>query len=105
MVVWGGADNNNSSYLNTGERYSPIMNTWQPTSTANAPAARRVHTAIWTGSEMVVWGGYGAAGYLNSGGRYTGIPPVPTLGYLGLTVMALALLLAGRRALAKRRTG
>ena len=28
------------------------------------------HIAVWTGSEMVVWGGYGAAGYLNTGRRY-----------------------------------
>jgi len=105
MVVWGGADNNNSSYLNTGGRYSASANTWQSTSTANAPAARRIHTAIWTGSEMVVWGGYGAAGFLNSGGRYAGIPAAPTLGYLGSALMAAGLLLLGRRALGRRRRG
>jgi len=31
--------------------------TWTPTSFA-APDARYNHTAIWTGSEMIVWGGY-----------------------------------------------
>ena len=34
--------------------------------------ARRFHTAVWTGSEMIVWGGYYAS-YpyrLNTGGRY-----------------------------------
>ena len=25
---------------------------------------------MWTGSEMIVWGGYGNSGYLNTGGRY-----------------------------------
>ena len=29
----------------------------------------RVHTAVWTGSEMIVWGGTGA-NYFNTGGRY-----------------------------------
>src|SRR5207245_1695738 len=45
---------------------------WTPTSTTNAPRARAGHTAVWTGSEMIVWGG-GASGptYLNTGGRYT----------------------------------
>src|ERR1043166_8421340 len=45
--------------------------TWTPTSTINAPSARAGHTAVWTGSEMIVWGG-GATGptYLNTGGRY-----------------------------------
>ena len=26
--------------------------------TSGAPAARVRHTAVWTGSEMIVWGGY-----------------------------------------------
>jgi len=32
---------------------------WQRpiTSTIGAPAARTGHTAVWTGSEMIVWGG------------------------------------------------
>jgi hypothetical protein len=38
---------------------------WTPTTITNAPAARDGHTAVWTGSEMIVWGG----GF-NSGGRY-----------------------------------
>jgi len=45
--------------------------TWTRISTANAPSGRDGHTAIWTGSEMIVWGGYGGpAGILNTGGRY-----------------------------------
>ena len=36
----------------------------------NAPAGRTFHTAVWTGSEMIVWGGYGTSGYLNDGARY-----------------------------------
>jgi len=46
-----------------------IDDTWTATSTTNAPAARASHTAVWTGSEMIVWGGYGGT-YLNTGGRY-----------------------------------
>src|SRR5206468_8419921 len=30
--------------------------TWAATSTTIAPEARTVHTAVWTGSEMIVWG-------------------------------------------------
>ena len=33
--------------------------TWTRTSTANAPSGRAGHTAVWTGSEMIVWGGVG----------------------------------------------
>src|ERR1700730_374927 len=40
---------------------------WSATSTTNAPSPRSDHTAVWTGSEMIVWGG---GGYSNTGGRY-----------------------------------
>jgi N-acetylneuraminic acid mutarotase len=43
---------------------------WAATSTVNAPIARHAHTAVWTGSEMVVWGGEAVSGYLNTGSRY-----------------------------------
>ncbi len=56
---------------NTGGRYDPSTDSWTATSTVNTPVGRFYHTAVWTGSEMVVWGGYGGgSGYLNSGGRY-----------------------------------
>jgi hypothetical protein len=44
-----------------------IDDSWTATSTTNAPAARELHTAVWTGSEMIVWGG---CCYMNTGGRY-----------------------------------
>src|SRR5947208_2161250 len=44
--------------------------TWAATSITNAPAARLVHTAVWTGSEMIIWGGASDANYLGTGGRY-----------------------------------
>lgn len=37
---------------------------------AGAPEPRYRHTAVWTGSEMIVWGGYDGAGYFDTGGRY-----------------------------------
>jgi hypothetical protein len=41
--------------------------TWTPTTTTGAPAGRTGHTAVWTESKMIVWGG-GALN--NTGGRY-----------------------------------
>ncbi len=32
--------------------------TWTSTGGENAPDVRSSHTAVWTGSEMIVWGGY-----------------------------------------------
>jgi N-acetylneuraminic acid mutarotase len=43
---------------------------WAATSTVNAPVGRHAHTAVWTGSEMIVWGGEAVSGYLNTGSRY-----------------------------------
>ncbi len=37
-----------------------IDDTWTATSTTNAPTGRSGHTAVWTGSEMIVWGGIDA---------------------------------------------
>jgi hypothetical protein len=34
-----------------------IGDTWTPTNLTGAPDARDSHTAVWTGSEMIVWGG------------------------------------------------
>ena len=53
MIVWGGANGS----LNTGGRYNPSTDSWTATSMTNAPSARADHTAVWTGSEMIVWGG------------------------------------------------
>jgi N-acetylneuraminic acid mutarotase len=45
-----------------------INDTWAPTNLAGAPDGRDWHTAVWTGSEMIVWGGtrFGS----NTGARY-----------------------------------
>ncbi len=74
MIVWGGFDssNNYNNLVNTGGLYDPIQDSWQPTSMVNAPAPRGEHTAVWTGSEMVIWGGADWL-YDNSGGRYNPI--------------------------------
>ncbi len=70
MIVWGGSDQPADSYLNTGGRYNPSTDNWTATSTTNAPTARKVQTAVWTGSEMIVWGGFFNGKALNTGGRY-----------------------------------
>ena len=45
------------------------QDTWTPTSLSNAPSPR-VAPAVWTGSEMIVWGGTpDGSSYLNTGAR------------------------------------
>ena len=70
MIVWGGLGCGGNCRLNTGGRYNPGTDSWTATSTTNAPSARWDHTALWTGSEMIVWGGTDQTNYLHTGGRY-----------------------------------
>ena len=73
MVVWGGdgSGTNGDVYFDSGGRYSPASNSWAPTNPAGAPSPRSFHTALWTGSEMIIWGGLSPGLRLNSGGRYS----------------------------------
>jgi hypothetical protein len=45
-----------------------VDDTW--TTTSGPPDPRAGPTAVWTGSEMIVWGGGNNLGNLNTGGRY-----------------------------------
>src|ERR1019366_8073760 len=69
MIVWGGHSNTSPYYFNDGGQYDPVANVWTATTTTNAPSARAYDTAVWTGSRMIVWGGFGGAD-LNDGGQY-----------------------------------
>ena len=79
MIVWGGNAiiGNTTGQTETGGRYHPSTDTWRATSTTDAPTGRDYHTAVWTGSEMIVWGGFanGAVGITNTGGRYCARAP------------------------------
>ncbi|MBI4567195.1 MAG: hypothetical protein HY719_02235 [Planctomycetes bacterium] len=69
MIVWGGYDGT-FGYFNTGGVYDPATDTWTATATSGAPAARRKHTAVWTGAKMIVWGGHDGSSSINTGGVY-----------------------------------
>jgi N-acetylneuraminic acid mutarotase len=73
MIVWGG-DNSLGNLFNDGGRYNLAGDSWTLINALpNTLARRSLHTAVWTGSEMIVWGGISFDGgfrYLNDGGRY-----------------------------------
>ena len=49
----------------------PDTNGWTATSNTNLLSTGLGHTAVWTGSEMIVWGGIDATfNRTNTGGRY-----------------------------------
>lgn len=55
-IVWGGATNAAPPLDGRGARYDPVSGRWR--STATAPIGpRAVHSAVWTGERMIVWGG------------------------------------------------
>lgn len=71
MIIWGGYDlNNNTHWLNTGGIYDIVTDTWTSTAITNSPSARYSHTAVWTGTKMIVWGGYDGNNVINTGGIY-----------------------------------
>jgi len=77
MIIWGGVLDRCAGIdcffsTNTGGRYNPATDTWTPMSMVGAPSPRRYHTAIWTGTELIIWGGVGSDFRfpLGTGARY-----------------------------------
>lgn len=71
-ILWGGGT---SFFLklptNSGYRYDPVTNAWRGAIALNgAPTARGWHCAVWTGTEMIVWGGTDGTTPQNTGARY-----------------------------------
>jgi N-acetylneuraminic acid mutarotase len=71
MLVWAGWSGTGYTPVNTGGVFDPATNTWTASmSTTNAPSPRGDHRAVWTGSKMIVWGGYDGFSNVNTGGMY-----------------------------------
>jgi hypothetical protein len=67
--IWGGST---WGGMGTGGRlYDPITDSWSSISSINAPVpnCRHSHSTVWTGTEVIVWGGV-YSGVNNTGGRY-----------------------------------
>jgi hypothetical protein len=57
MLVCGRAYNEvTGSYETSGGRYNPVTNTWATISSTGAPQFSYIHTAVWTGTEMIAFG-------------------------------------------------
>ena len=77
MLIWGGGDCwgacGSQHVYGDGAQYDPDFDSWSPIPTQRAPSARTGHVVVWTGSELIVWGGYGPGEYTNplgDGARY-----------------------------------
>ncbi len=67
LLVWGGDP------AVPGKYYDPVSDTWYGTmNMVGAPSKRLAFTAVWTGTEMIVWGGYTPSPLVafNTGARY-----------------------------------
>ncbi len=71
MIVWGGYGHGLSAEEDGGA-YNPTTNLWRNIyEDESAKTLRAEHTAVWTGDEMVIWGGYVyGSGLLDSGAAY-----------------------------------
>lgn len=70
MIIWGGEGPQGEYALNTGAMYDPSTRTWSPVTQTGAPTGRHSHRALWTGSKMIVWGGFGLSTIAAGGGMY-----------------------------------
>lgn len=62
VIVWGGLGCERSAEghplpCGDGARYSPSTQAWTPMTGRAAPSPRTGHSAVWSGSHLVVWGG------------------------------------------------
>ena len=91
LLIWGGqtgTDGLGAMVLTqTGGRYNPASDTWLGDLPVDgAPAARAFASGVWTGGELIVWGGqvgtgnFGIPLVARDGGRYR-----PGVGWVGWT--------------------
>jgi hypothetical protein len=71
IIVWGGFSSIGTT-LNSGAIYDYNTDTWTtiPSGLANTPSPRTGHTATWTGTEMIIWGGYNFSSAYANGAAY-----------------------------------
>jgi hypothetical protein len=85
MIVWGG--NDKTGHVGDGAVYDPVNDSWvgavDPTA---APSARAAHAAVWDGTRMIVYGGYGFTGTTDNtvlGDAYVYNPALTGMGAWG----------------------
>lgn len=69
LMIWGGFDEDQQELVRTGSRFRADAGHWKPIRPGGPelPTARSFHSAIWTGQEMIVWGGFVGPSTLETG--------------------------------------
>jgi N-acetylneuraminic acid mutarotase len=72
MLIWGGEGAAGPVNFGAQLLFDGAGNptAWQNISVLNAPSARSGHTAIWTGSRLIIWGGANTSTHLSDGAIY-----------------------------------
>jgi len=69
MLIWGGTDS--AGALNDGKIYDFAADSWSSVSATNAPSARLAHTAVFSGTQTIIWGGDDGTGNgVDTGAKY-----------------------------------
>jgi hypothetical protein len=83
MIIWGGQraeltyfPNSNTyypvrKYIDSIGIYYPTLDAWITTPTINTPAGRYNHSAVWTGTDMIIKGGLIDEGSINDNSGVT----------------------------------
>lgn len=118
VVVFGGADE--LGELDTGAALpmtgGVTHGAWSALPTSGAPSARQAHTAVWTGSRLIIWGGKSGGGALGTGASYdpvanawtalpTTLAPSPRWGHVALWTGREMLVFGGEDATGALSTG
>lgn len=88
MIVYGGYGSCSGTYCSDAASYKPSTDAWTSLPSP-ALSGRYQHTAVWTGTEMIVWGGTGSTSYMADGARFNPTSgtwttlPAPPSGFVG----------------------
>lgn len=72
-IVWGGKAGPwlNYTTFNTGHLFHPSTNIWTNMSAVGAPSLRNNEAVVWSGKDLVVWGGIYSGTTLGTGSVYS----------------------------------
>jgi hypothetical protein len=72
-IVWGGTaiDSRETREVASGAIYDRETDSWTPMVDEGAPSPRARAAGLWTGSELLVWGGWVGGRWLPDGARFT----------------------------------
>lgn len=72
VLIWGGIGS--AGALDSGGRLlldsEAVPQAWESLSVTDGPSARLGHSAVWTGTHMIIWGGRNGATFLEDGALY-----------------------------------